>query len=31
MGRAGREKALQLYDIRRQALAVKQAYEQILG
>ena len=31
MGRAGREKALQLYDIRRQALAVHQAYEQILG
>jgi glycosyltransferase involved in cell wall biosynthesis len=30
-GRAGREKALQLYDVRRQALAVKQVYEQILG
>ena len=31
LGRAGREKAVQLYDVRRQALAVKQAYEQILG
>jgi hypothetical protein len=31
MGVAGREKALRLYDVRRQALAVKAAYEQLLG
>lgn len=31
MGEAGREKALRLYDVRRQALAVKDAYEKLLG
>jgi glycosyltransferase involved in cell wall biosynthesis len=31
LGRTGRDKALRLYDVHRQALAVKQAYEQVLG
>lgn len=31
MGRAGREKALRLYDIRRQAEAVRKAYEAVLA
>ncbi len=31
LGAAGREKALQLYDVKRQAAAVKAVYEQILG
>ena len=31
MGAAGREKALRLYDVTRQAAAVKAAYEQLLG
>lgn len=31
MGEAGREKALRLYDVKRQAAAVKAMYEQILG
>jgi glycosyltransferase involved in cell wall biosynthesis len=31
MGAAGREKALRLYDVTRQATAVKAAYEQLLG
>jgi glycosyltransferase involved in cell wall biosynthesis len=31
LGAAGREKALRLYDVKRQAAAVKAAYEQILG
>ncbi len=31
MGAAGREKALRLYDGRRQAAAVKEAYERVLG
>jgi glycosyltransferase involved in cell wall biosynthesis len=31
MGEAGRDKALRLYDIRRQAAAVKGIYESILG
>jgi glycosyltransferase involved in cell wall biosynthesis len=31
MGRAGREKALRLYDIRRQALAVRDIYRELLS
>lgn len=31
MGEAGREKAVRLYDVRRQAAAVKEIYAQILG
>jgi hypothetical protein len=30
MGEAGREKALRLYDVRRQAAAVKEVYEALL-
>jgi glycosyltransferase involved in cell wall biosynthesis len=31
MGRAGREKAIRLYDIKRQAAAVREIYREILG